>query len=50
MNKDFPLYVKLTSFDETGAEFTTVPIPTAAVLLGTGMLGLIGFRRRLKKK
>jgi hypothetical protein len=34
----------------TYAKFTVVPIPAAVWLLGGGLIGLLGLRRRLKKE
>jgi hypothetical protein len=48
-NNLYPDLVRLVSFDpKSGAEFAYVPIPAAAILLATGLLGLVGLRR-LKK-
>jgi hypothetical protein len=35
--------------DENGSGWITVPVPPAALLLGSGLLGLLAMRRRMKK-
>ena len=46
-----PLYTTLTLGQENGGNLgcRPVPIPSALWLLGSGLLGLVGFRRKLKK-
>ena len=44
----YPGSVSLTSFDANGANFSAVPIPPTVLLLGAGLLGLVGIRRRMK--
>lgn len=43
--------IVLTSFDASAgwANFSTVPIPAAVWMLGTGLLGLVAIRRRSAK-
>jgi hypothetical protein len=42
---DAPNY-KYVDFDVTGIEVTLVPIPAAAWLFGSGLIGLFGWTRR----
>jgi hypothetical protein len=39
--------VRLTAFDSDGSEsFVHAPIPASVLLLGSGLIGLVGFRRK----
>jgi len=40
--------VFLLSSDSNSANFSTVPIPPTVLLLGAGLMGLVGIRRRVK--
>jgi hypothetical protein len=42
----FPNPIDLKSFDGSGVTFNQVPIPSAILLLGGGLIGLVGLRRR----
>jgi hypothetical protein len=44
-----PAFDGNTVFSELSIEATTVPVPAAAWLLGSGLLGLAGLRRKLRK-
>lgn len=39
---------RLLTFINTNARVTVVPVPTAVWLFGTGLLGLLGMRRKIK--
>jgi hypothetical protein len=38
------------TFSSSDDRFSPVPIPASVLLLGTGLIGLIGFRRQMKKR
>ena len=44
----YPGSISLTSFDANGANFSAVPIPPTVLLLGAGIGGLVGIRRRVR--
>jgi hypothetical protein len=39
----------LAEFTETGLHIAPVPIPSAVLLLGSGILGMLGIRRKFNK-
>lgn len=49
LNNLYPSQVTLESFTQTGLSFTAVPIPSTLFLLGGGLVGLFGIRRRVRK-